>query len=194
MKKSIEAKERIIDATIILINEGEGDVSAINMRAIAEKANVGIGMVNYHFQTKERLVEICVERIIGREISAFSPDVPEGMHSPIERAKYTAKLVADFLFSNPSVSRISILSDLKSSKDDDNTMRSVFGLGATLKELPVPEQEWQLMAFTIVSTMQTMFLRPQLFGLDMTVKEQRDRAIEQLVDRTLGYVGRGGER
>jgi AcrR family transcriptional regulator len=183
VKKSIEVKERIIAATIELISESAGDVADINTRSIAEKAEVGVGMINYHFQTKERLIEICVERIIGDEISAFKPTGVKAAHTPVSRAKHTAKQVADFLFSNRAVSRISILSDMKNPKDADNTMRSVLGLESTIKELNLPEQERQLMAFALVSTMQALFLRPELFGMNMHSKEERDKTLDTLIDR-----------
>lgn len=177
-----EVKERIIEATIALINESEGDVTRINTRTITEQAGVGLGMINYHFQTKERLFEICVERIIENQISTFRPETPHSPQTPRENARNTAKQVADFLFSNQAVSRISILSDFKTPQEFDNTMKSVRGLENALAGLAVDEQERHLMAFTLISTMQTLFLRPELFGIDMRNKSQRDEVLDLLVD------------
>ena len=183
MTRSDQVKEKIIEATIGLINESEGDVAHIGTRAIAERAGVGLGMVNYHFQTKERLVEICVERIIGDVIGAFRPEIPSASLSPSEKAGLTAKQVADFLFDNPAVSRISILSDLKNPKVLDNTIRSVMGLESTLSSLDSSEEERHITAFALVSAIQALFLRQELFGLDMKTKEQRDKTIDVLAKR-----------
>ena len=180
MSKSTEVKERIIEATISLINESEGDVANISTRAIAERASVGVGMVNYHFQTKDHLIDICVERIIGDVISAFRPEVPG--YTPLEQARHTAKLVADFLFSSPAVSRISILSDFKHPKPFDNTMKSVMGMEYTLVGQAVSEQKRHMMAFALVSVMQALFLRQEFLGCDMKVKEQRDEMLDLLMD------------
>lgn len=74
--RAVEVKEKIIQATIALIETGEGNIEGISARAISEKAKVGLGMINYHFQTKENLISICVERIIGDVILSFKPELP----------------------------------------------------------------------------------------------------------------------
>lgn len=186
--KPTEAKERIIQATIALINESEGDVANISARSIAEKAGVGLGMINYHFQTKENLIDVCVERIIGDVISDFKPDLPQDKQTPVENVKNTAKHVADFLFDNPAVSRISILSDLKSPKEIDNTIRSVLGVEKALSGLDIDETDKHLIAFSLVSTMQALFLRQELFGIDVHNKIERDEILDLLVDQLIHGV------
>ncbi len=64
-------KEKLIMVTIELITGGGGNIEDITTRAIAQKAGVGVGLVNYHFQTKDNLIEICVGRIIRNVISVF---------------------------------------------------------------------------------------------------------------------------
>jgi AcrR family transcriptional regulator len=190
MKKSDNVKERIIEATIALIKDSKGDIAYINTRSIAEKANVGVGLVNYHFQTKEHLIEICVERIIGNVISSFSPSLKPAIQTPVERLKHIAKLVTDFLIDNPAVSRISILSDFKNPQNFDNTMKSVTGFHHSISNLKIPEKERFLLAFTFTLAIQALFLRregsKELFGYDVNVKEQRDQVIDLLVDNLFG--------
>jgi len=191
MKKPTEAKEKIIEATIGLINESNGDIADVSTRAIAERAGTGIGMVNYHFQTKENLIEICVERIIEDVISEFNAPVPE--QTPAARLKRTSKIVADFLMNNQAVSRISILSDMQNPKQNDNTMRSAKLIGGTLGNLNITDRERLFLSFTLTSIMQTLFLRKEqsgeLFGCDMNNKEQRDGILEFLVDSLFGSLG-----
>ena len=189
MKKVDGAKEKIIEAAVGLINESEGDAADINTRAIAERAGVGVGLINYHFQTKENLLEICVERIIGEVIAAFNPPYPPAA-PPLTRAKSTAKLVFDFLVDHPAVSRISILSDLKNPQPMDNTMRSAMGIQYIMGGLDLPERERSILAFALVSAMQALFLRREqsgaLFGYDINRKEQRDGVLDLLVENLLG--------
>ena len=40
-------------------------------RMIATKANVGIGLINYHFGSKEKLITKCVQRIIEKVVKKF---------------------------------------------------------------------------------------------------------------------------
>ncbi len=187
MKKSEEVKEKIILATIDIITQSEGDVADINTRGIAEKADVGTGLINYHFQTKDHLIDICVERMIEKVIAAFAPSVPE--LTPAARLKHTASLVLDFLMDNPAVSRISILSDHKNPKRDDNTIKSAMGMSKTLGNLVISEKERFVLAFALTSAMQALFLRRDqsvaLFGYDMNAKEQRDKLLGLLIDTML---------
>lgn len=53
MKTKTEGKERIIAATMEIINENEGKTAQITTRLIAEKVDVGIGLINYHFRQKK---------------------------------------------------------------------------------------------------------------------------------------------
>ena len=188
MKKSQEVKEKIIEATINLITESDGDVATINTRAIADKARVGIGLINYHFQTKENLIEICVERMIGRFIFEFPQSVLE--QAPMSRLKHTAKRVLDLLIGKPAISRISILSDHKNPKTNDNTVKSAKGIQKVICDAGIPEKERFVLSFALVSIMQTLFLRKdqssELFGYDINIKQQRDEALDMLINNMFG--------
>ena len=188
MKKSKDVKEKIIEATISLITESDGEVTNINTRAISERANVGVGLVNYHFQTKENLIEICVERMIGKVISTFAPSAPE--KTLTARLKYIAKMVFDFLINNQAVSRISILSDQKNPKTNDNTMMSAMGFNKILAQLKISNKEQFVLAFALTSVIQALFLRKEqsdeLFGYNINMKEQRDEVLDLLIDTMFG--------
>ena len=188
MKKSQEVKEKIIEATINLITESDGDVTAINTRTIADRARVGTGLINYHFQTKGNLIEICVERMIGRFVFKISPSVME--QAPVSRLKHTAKRVFDLLMDNPAISRISFLSDHRNPKMDDNTVKSALGMCKVLSDFEIPEKERFVLAFALISIIQTLFLRKdqsgELFGYDMNVKKQRDEVLDMLIDTMFG--------
>lgn len=190
MNKTEEVKERIIEAAASLIQQSKGDVTGISTRAIADKANVGIGLINYHFQTKDNLIELCVERIISKVISAFKPAPVPAEITAAALLKHVAKLVTDFLIENPAVSRISILSDYNNPKIMDNTIKSAIGFSGTLKKLSLSEKEQFLLAFALTSVIQALFLRKEmskdLFGYDFLIKEQRDEALDLLVDNMLG--------
>lgn len=62
MKENNEVKEIIINTTMELINECNGDVGKITMRKIAQKADIGLGLINYYFGNKNQLITICVQR------------------------------------------------------------------------------------------------------------------------------------
>lgn len=45
-------KDKIIKTTISLINTSNGLVENITIREIAQKSNVAVGLINYHFGSK----------------------------------------------------------------------------------------------------------------------------------------------
>ena len=58
-------KEANIQATIKLIEEKGEHLDEITVREICKRASVGLGLVNYHFSNKEKLIEQCIERMIN---------------------------------------------------------------------------------------------------------------------------------
>lgn len=180
-----DAKKAIVDATIELIQESGGNIEELTVRTIAERSNVGIGLINYHFQTKENLIEVSVQQIIGEVISKFKPDM-NGNLNRIEQLKNVVKSVADFLTGNPSVARISILGDFKTPKTFDNTMQTVKGFGLSLKDVNFPDKDKTLLMFMITSVLQAVFLRrelsEELFGYHFDDKVQRDRFIDVIMN------------
>lgn len=183
--KSDKTREKIIQQTISLIQESDGISEKITIRKIAGKAGIGVGLVNHYFDSKDNLIEICVQRIISEVIRAFRPDLRESK-DPIEITKSVAKQVMDFLMGNQQVSKVSILSDLKQPKLMDNTMKTVLGFGAHLSGGQITEKH-KINAFMITSVLQEAFLRKDClkdsFGIDFYDKEQRDLFIDNIIER-----------
>lgn len=186
MKKSELVKEKIIAVTIDLIQGGSGDIEKITTRCIAKQAGVGIGLINYHFQSKDQLIEICVQRIICNVIETFKPDI-DSEANPIKSLKKVAKLVIDFLIENSSVSRISILGDMNNPRSIDNTMKTAMGFLGSIKNYNVSLEEKKLLIFSLTSILQTCFLRKatteESFGFDFNNKQERDVFIDFIIDR-----------
>lgn len=176
----MNAKERIIRASMDLIRESSGNIDQITIRAIAEKAGVGIGSVNYHFQNKENLITLCVQRMIGEVISNYRP--AEGQERNLAA---NVKAVADFLAENPALSQFSILGDHYAPQKSDNTMKTVQGFSTFLPENNIPDSEKKLRIFTLVSVVQALFLRREMsgeiFGSDFRDKHQRDWLLDRII-------------
>lgn len=117
MQELRNVKEVIIHATTELIRESDGNITKITSRKIAGRAEVGLGLINYHFGSKENLITICVQRIINNVVMCFSPDKKnydeKDSLTDKERLADWAKQVYDFLFDNYAISSISILGDMQ---------------------------------------------------------------------------------
>lgn len=183
MRTSKEAKEKIIETTIQLLKQEGGNTQNITMRGIAETVGIGTGLINYHFGTKEKLIEICVQRIISNVISVFKPQINKA-DNKIDILKDVAKQVMDFLMDNQEISRVSILSDLMEPMILDNTMKTVLGF---MNVLDNTEENTKRITYCFTLILQGIFLRKDVIkdaiGLDINNKAQRDSFIDFIIEQ-----------
>ena len=176
----MENKEAIIQATIELIEENGEHLENITMREICKRADVGLGLVNYHFGNKDKLIEQCVERMINGIVENFQHirEKTEEL-SPFEKLAYLGNMTLDFLFAHYAVSKISILTDMQTPKENDNTSRTyaaylplVAACRPDLDEAAIKRKTLYL-----ITIMQQMFLRyetiSQTLGIDLRKRENR---------------------
>ena len=71
-----DTKERILDAAEQLF--GEHGPSDTSLRAITAAAGVNLAAVNYHFGSKEKLIEAVLSRRLEPEPEAAGPAGPAG--------------------------------------------------------------------------------------------------------------------
>lgn len=176
----MNSKEAIIQATIDLINEKGEQMNGITVREICKKANVGLGLINYHFGNKDTLIELCVERIVNGIVDTFRTirEKTEGL-TPFEKLDYLGNMTFTFLFEHYAVSRISVLTDMRTPKKDDNTHRTYL---AYLPLMSACRPDWdketlERKTLYLIAVMQQSFLRhkviKQLHGIDLTAAEER---------------------
>ena len=187
-------KEELINITTSLINENGGDVDKVTIRDITSRSGVSVGLINYHFGSKDSLIAACVQNIITGIITNFRPNIEvDNSLSPFEAAKArtigTACSVFDFLFENPSISRVSIMNDYDNFTSNTNTYRSIRGSASVMGKSYKDEAQREFLAFTLVSTMQSAFLRalkePVFMGYDFSKREDRHRYVKDLVEQIM---------
>lgn len=176
----MDNKEAIIQATIELIEEKGDHLEEITVREICKRANVGLGLVNYHFGNKDKLIEQCIERMINGTVEQFQNirEKTEGL-TPFEKLEYLGNMTLDFLFEHYAVSKISVLTDMQTPKDNDNTTRTYTAylplVAACRPDLD--ESSIRRKTFCLITAMQQMFLRydtvSKQMGIDLTKKENR---------------------
>ena len=157
----MDNKEAIIQAAIKLIEEKGEHLEEVTVREICKRAGVGLGLVNYHFGNKDKLIEQCIERMINGTVEHFH------------------NMTLDFLFEHYAISKISVLTDMQSPKENDNTYRTyaaylplVAACRPDLDEAAIKRKTLYL-----ITVMQQMFLRyeiiSQILGIDLRQKENR---------------------
>lgn len=188
---TVNCRERLIDETIRLINEHNGDVEKVTIREITGASGVSVGLINYHFGNKENLIAASTQKIISQVISAFKPDMSAGKDlNAYEAGKARLCLAACqvfyFLFTNPSVSKISILNDYSNYNDASNSWAAINGFSNIIGEAVPSREKREKIAFYLVNSMQVAFLKsftePVFLGYDFGVGADRKRFIEELID------------
>lgn len=182
MAKSSEVKEHIISVTTDLILQYDGDIGRITARMITGQADIALGLINYHFGSKEKLITECVQRIIGKVVSSFQ--MTQTFETDKERLTAWAVSVFDFLFEHSAMSHVSILEDLQNYTTRCNSVLTQRGFLFALKN-DVADEDRAILAFALLSAMQTAFLGSEtvklLLGYDFSRQEDRAAYITKLV-------------
>lgn len=183
VKNRINVKEHIINVTTELLERYGGDTKRITARIIAEKAGIGLGLINYHFGSKDNLITICVQRIIEKVVADFKME--KDFETDKERLTAWAVYVFHFLFEHPAISKISILGDLHSYSMESNSVHTQKGFMLALKQ-DVADEDKAILSFILTAAMQVAFLGSgtvkELLGYDFTKTEDRSAYIEKLAD------------
>jgi AcrR family transcriptional regulator len=185
-EKELDARDRIIRATIDILDEEE-NLNKITVRRIAERAGVGVGLINYHFQTKENLLNEAVLSVMSQEAGRWlqPAEIPDA--DPLVRLRVMIRQVAGIAIRYPKFAKILISHALlRGNMEAESmvlpTLRQILGPGRD-------ETQVRLIAFQLIASMQVAFMRENAFrnysGINISDDRQRDQAIDTLVDNLL---------
>ncbi|MFT8316407.1 MAG: TetR/AcrR family transcriptional regulator [Clostridium sp.] len=181
--KDINAKDKIIKATIDMLNE-VGEPDKITIRQIAERANVGVGLINYHFQTKENLLYKAVSDTMSQMAVQLQKLNIGKDKEPVQRLKTMLKELSDFAVRYSKLSLILASYDLQ-----QGNMQTPLYLIPLLREIysnTKDEIEMRIIALEIITTLQVACISSQAFqlytGMDINNKVQRDELIDTIVN------------
>lgn len=190
-KREKQIRERIMDATIELIQK-YGDTNMITIREIAASAEVGVAMINYHFQTKENLINQCIMKMIQNTIRQLETYSRSTDINAIDKIRELGKGIAGFMVKNPGFSKISMTNDIVSASEIDNSAQIIKMLFPLVKEIngdKKTDQEIYFMLHMLVSSIVLGFLRKDvlmpLSGFDFTNTDQREAFVAFCIDRIL---------
>ena len=190
---SKDTKQKIIDATLELMRE-TGDSNEISVRKINKRAGIkGVGLINYHFGTRENLINKAVRYDTNKLIDGWDEIYEKMTQSPIEKLKIMLKGTGDLVDVNPLFGRISIIHDILNPAKDDNTVHSIEKYMMIVREIfdnKKSEQEIKLITHILISAVQLSFLRAEVtkefLGFDYFDKEQRDEFLELVIKIMFG--------
>ncbi|MCM1054351.1 MAG: TetR/AcrR family transcriptional regulator [Bacteroides sp.] len=180
-----DVKESIIKATTELIEENKGDIKAVTARAITERCGVALGLINYHFKSKDKLIELCVQRIVNKIMLCFYSSGGENVrNNVVSQVTEQAKQIMDFFFENKSIAKIFILSDFKEYHPKNNSVSTQNGLRLAIGS-KVDSGRRRILAFILTSAMEAAFLAgdcsKEILGFDLNDREERGMFVEETV-------------
>lgn len=187
MSTDKDTKQQIIDAAMDLMSKE--DIDAITMRKVAKHAGVTAGLINYHFQTKDNLINQVIRAKINAVIDRF-PEVYQTLQGkPMEKLKQMLHSTSKYLLDNERISRISIISDYIDPSPVDNSMKTILSYYTVVNEVlgsQKSEIEKKLITLVLVGIGQLMFLRSDnirgLLGLDFANDDERDQLFDLLIN------------
>lgn len=196
-KRTDDVKGRILGAAVELLRE-KRDADSVSIRGIAERAGVSVGMANYHFQTKDKLIELAVQEHVAGVIrgSRSEEELTVTPASGAQEMRQRLKAAASFVAEHPGISRVSILRDMKEGHTEDNTSEVAKGVYRQLADVYGDRRDaasLRLLAAIQVAAVQHLFLRAEVnrksTGLDFFREEDRNRMMDLIIDTVLGNEG-----
>ncbi|MCC0661391.1 TetR/AcrR family transcriptional regulator [Clostridioides sp. ZZV14-6154] len=184
-EKDKDARERIIEVTLRILEEVE-DVDKITVRQIAERAGVGVGLINYHFKTKDNLLSIAIGDTMSNIITELSYDSVYTLDS-VENLKDLLKRLCDIGIHYDKVlpfilNQCIINGNMQAQLAIIPILRNIFG---DEKD----EMSLRTIALQIILPIQMAALSPESFqlysGTNIKVKHQRDNFIDILIENII---------
>jgi AcrR family transcriptional regulator len=179
VRGDLDTRERIVRAALAVLDETE-DVGRVTVRRIAKRAGVAVGAINYHFGSKDDLLNEAVAGEMERLAERWTGGFGRYERDPVEGLKATLKGIAAVVARYPRYARISVSHELLHGRL--GTARLL--LPALREALDPTHSELQLrvIALQLVAPMQVAFLRAAVFREFAGVELQDDRARDELID------------
>jgi len=179
-------KEKILQATIELMKD---DTANITVRKIAAHAGVTQGLINYHFQSKDNLINIAAQRFVDETVSRVPDTLNQIDGDPIDMLRGRMKMTFNYLVEHPNVSRISISRDWQAGQTNDNMQSSIEAYDKLLQHIIRDEKQRFLAGHIFSASMQSMFMRSDVLretqGIDISNPIVRNQFVDDLVDIVL---------
>ena len=178
-----DARNRMIKAAIEILDEVT-DVDKVTVRQIAERANVGVGLINYHFKTKNNLMSIAVGDVMAKMATSFITPGNYSELEPVPKLKTMLKELYNFAEKHEKLVQFILTQGIL-----NGDMQTPLFLVPVLREIfgnRKDEVHLRIIALQILLPIQVNSINPMKFhfysGIDLHNEEQRNSFIDTLVD------------
>jgi AcrR family transcriptional regulator len=194
MTERPDTKTRILDAAEKLF--GEKGFDATSLRDITTEADVNLAAVNYHFQSKDSLIEAVILRaaspVNGRRLAMLEAAGPKATVEQIVEAFITPVLEYDFQPMAPLMARVlsspEVMRRVFKQHIETLSRRFVDAIAVAVPELSQEERMWRL-HFTAGAMAHTVTRAPVMRDLFGGVLDINDRQL--LIARLVRFAAAG---
>lgn len=186
-----DARQIIIQAAKDLMNESN-DIEKITVRQIAEKAKVGIGLINYHFKSKDNLLSIAIGDVMTDTIYQFMHTNRNDKLDPISKLKMLVKELYSLAGNSDKILRFILTREVM-----DGDLKTALHLVPLLKEIygeDAQDMRLRILALQILHPIQVTGLNTEAFhmysGIDLYNMKQRNEFIDILVDNVINPINK----
>lgn len=182
-----DTRQLIIDRVKDLINETD-HIEEITVRQIAARAEVGVGLINYHFKSKDNLLSEAVGDVMSEMIMRFKKeDSNEITQHPIQKLKSLLKELYSFAGQSEKLIRFILNREIIG-----GDLRTALHLISFLKDIygeDEDEMKLRIIALQILLPIQVTGLNQDAFlmysGIELSDAQQRDKFIDALIDNLI---------
>jgi len=177
-----ETRNTILNVVKKMI-EDDMDLNNLTVRQIADRAGVGVGMINYYFKSKDNLISTVLGDIMSNMVSDYFMQKSNTEMEPVLRLK--AMLTEMYAFGEKYEKYINYLI---AHTLLDGDMGAQLMLIPTLKDIFPSKDEFELriIALQILLPLQITSINPESFrlysGIDLRNINQRTQYIAFLID------------
>lgn len=156
------------------------DISEITSRKITKRANVNLSTINYYFNSKDELINIAVNKLIGDTADIYFQNITDSSSSPkaklrnflinisdmiVNYEKYTKQIIPYILLKEKFIQTMEILPLVKECFKKNKS-----------------DKECRVISYQLISFMQLAFYRSDKFKsfskIDIMNKKERDELID----------------
>ena len=186
IKGEQDARQSIIDTAKAILGDVD-DVEKITVRQIAERAGVGIGLINYHFKSKNNLLSIAIGDVMASTIWNFTKTDLFADLEPIAKLKALLRELCTLLGSHEKLMRFVLSREIL-----EGNMQTPLTLIPLLKEVfgnKKDDMQLRIIALQILYPIQVTGLNAEAFnmysGVDIYNIEQRNGFVDMLIDNLI---------
>ena len=159
MKKDSEVKQHIFEVVVGMLESGY-ETEALTIRKIAMKANVSVGLIHYHFGSKDDLLLLATQKVIDQVAVRENIQLMDMRLPPKERLRKFLYDIATIVVRYETFSKTMLKQELLS--DSFSTPSYILSVLKEIKPEATDETiKW--LSIMVVAPLQIIFLKEEGF-------------------------------